>query len=119
MVTTQDHFLPEEGGWDHPIRGCHQACRTRLRQVLRRKESREEMSWMCTTGVLGVVMQEGPSLSSAEGQLGGVKATGTDGEACFSSTYPQVFSREDPTTLFSDYCLLLSPTTPTTRSEGK
>lgn len=75
---------------------------------------------MCTTGVLGVVMQEGLSLSSAEGQLGGVgKETGTDGEACFSSTYPQVFSREDPTTLFSDYCLLFSPTTPTTRREGR
>lgn len=45
-VPTEDHNLPEEGGWDHPITGCHQACRARLRQVLRRKESREKMSWM-------------------------------------------------------------------------
>lgn len=43
-----------------PIRGCHQACRARLRQVLR-KESREgDVLDVCTTGVLGVVMQEGP-----------------------------------------------------------
>lgn len=62
-VTTEDHDLPEEGGWDHPIRGCHQACRARLRQVLRRKENREKMSWMWTSGVLGVVMQEQPGLS--------------------------------------------------------
>ena len=35
--------------------------------------------------------------------------TGMDGEAPISSTCPQVFPREDTTTLFSDLCLLLLP----------
>lgn len=102
MVTTQDLFLPEEGGWDHPIRGCHQACRARLRQVLRRKESREEMSWMCTTGVLGVVMQEGPVLSIFCRRTTGGCGSNRDGRGSLFQLYlsPGVLQRRPNNSLF-------------------
>lgn len=51
-------YLPEEGGWNHTIRGWGQATRASPRQVTGKEESGEEISWIWTTGVLGVVVQD-------------------------------------------------------------